>query len=75
MERLSGAARYWLLRELADWYWQENEHIHEKFPRSENILVLFFAMLDIEADLKRKMPINIISKREFIKAFQSSYEK
>ena len=75
IERLSGTARYGLLSELADWYWQQNPNLKDKFENSQNILLLFFAMLDIEADLKRKVHINKISKREFIKTFQASYGK
>jgi hypothetical protein len=75
IERLSGTARYGLLKELAEWYLLQNPELKGRFETSENILLLFFAMLDIEADLKRKLNINKISKREFIKTFQASYGK
>lgn len=74
--KMSSHAVLGLLKCLADWYWENNnQQIHVKFFEPDIYLTLFYAMIGLEADFCRRISRNIMSKREFIKACQYSYEK
>lgn len=64
-----------LLKCLADWYWESNGQLHDQFFESDIFLTLFYAMIGLEADFCKRITRNIMSKREFIKACQCSYER
>ena len=73
---MSSHAVLGLLKCLADWYWENNNMQSQKqFFESDIYLTLFYAMIGLEADFCRRISHNVMSKREFIKACQYSYER
>lgn len=70
---MSPQALLGLLKKLADAYWAHHPELHAKFLEPDAILTLFYAMITIEADFSRTLSYNKMSKREFIRSCQCTY--